>query len=38
MIVASSYYVVRDDMLAFYLSDLSERLSQTGEPNWEVRV
>ncbi|VDB95428.1 unnamed protein product [Peniophora sp. CBMAI 1063] len=31
----NAYYVVREDMLAFYLTDLSERLSSNGEPDWE---
>lgn len=30
------YYVLRDDMLAFYISDLKARLSKNEHGSWEV--
>jgi len=37
--VFASYYVIRDDMLAFYVNDIVQRLdTMTNDSGWEVRI
>jgi hypothetical protein len=35
-VVRIRYYVLRDDMLAFYISDLKLQLSKDEHGSWEV--
>ncbi len=38
-VLKNSYYVLRDDMLDFYLNDVSSRLATvTNGGGWEVRT
>jgi hypothetical protein len=36
LVIHIRYYVLRDDMLAFYISDLRVRLSKNEHGSWEV--
>ena len=38
LVIHIRYYVLREDMLAFYINDLKMRLSENEHGSWEVSI